>query len=142
MDEICFKVERPLFPYVDIFINGIRLSELVPQSEGKLYDPKAINYQGLHYEDVAPPSRHFFGEPSRTIYKYEGKIQVLGCTCGEPPCMPLLCQIDVSDNTVTWSDFASLTYDGDEDELFLYENLGPFVFERTQYEQALEAIRG
>lgn len=55
--------------------------------------------------------------------------------CGEAGCDGYHAQIDVADDVVTWRDFEH--YQLDEDDGFNPDVIGPFVFARQQYEQAL-----
>lgn len=64
----------------------------------------------------------------------EGRVAVGACGCSFPGCDSLLVKIDVTDNEAVWHDFRrhnrpSVTYVG----------LGPFRFNRHEYEAALHA---
>ena len=58
----------------------------------------------------------------------------MGCVCGEWGCWPLAVRVEVTDVTVRWHDFRTGHRNWDLSEL------GPFVFERREYEAALEAV--
>ena len=91
--------------------NGTDLVELVRAQESPFAEAEgspsiAGAYSGLAPgPDTLPPSWHFLGEPSDRLYAYNGKVQVMGCECGEPGCWPLVCRISADAETVTWSDF-------------------------------------
>lgn len=60
---------------------------------------------------------------------------LLGCECGEPECRPLVAEIEVARDTVSWSHFRQ----GSPDDRS-YDRLGPFVFARRDYERALAKL--
>jgi hypothetical protein len=132
---------------VQIKINGRDLVDLVRAVENpfayKEGSPSIAGaYAGLPPEDVAPPSLHFLGQPSVRIYSLGSKIQVLGCECGEPGCWPLVCQVEADRTRVRWSSFEQPHRSGKgKHPAWHYENLGPFEFERGQYETALAELR-
>jgi hypothetical protein len=103
----------------------------------------AGEYTGLRADrSTCPPAHHFLGNPSWDIYRYGEKIQVLVCECGEPGCGPLVCRIEVGDDRVVWSDFEQPHRSAPKSKrVWNYEGFGPFVFERAQYEAALEALK-
>jgi hypothetical protein len=78
------------------------------------------------------------GEPDEVEFGDEfgdGETILLGCVCGEPSCWPLTAQVEVGDATVTWTGFRTGHRDWD------LSGLGPFVFDRHQYETALVAAK-
>ena len=79
-----------------------------------------------------PPSTHLLGSPLALYSDGDGRSYVLMCECGEPGCWPLAARVTLSDQTVTWADFRQ-----PHRPQWSYEGLGPFVFERGQYESAL-----
>lgn len=138
------------FPRGGIVINGARLLDLVrqaelpfaaqewrerPESFGPEEGPEDLAgaYTGLlaHYYW---PSRHFLGEPGaepRGI-REDGETMLLICSgCGIAECWALLARIEVAETTVRWSGFRNSHRDWD------LSTVGPFLFSRTQYEQAL-----
>lgn len=59
---------------------------------------------------------------------------LLGCTCGIDHCSPVTARITVTDETVTWSDFRSgMSWDS--------SLVGPFVFDRRQYDRAIDRAK-
>jgi hypothetical protein len=141
MDTLRLKVgkrEDPadgLVDAVNVFVNGRDLMEIARETEFPFAtrDGKpdlAGNYVGLRPEEVLLPSRRLLGEPE-TYYDSdgpEGKLAVLGCVCGEPGCWPLLVRIAMLDGAVVWSDFEQ-----PHRPAWRYDNLGPFVFDRSRY---------
>ncbi|NUP11779.1 MAG: hypothetical protein HOW73_37505 [Polyangiaceae bacterium] len=126
-----------------ILINGIDLVELVrlvelPFASAEGSPSIAGAYAGLPPEEVCPPSRHFYGEPSNELLHSRSKVQILGCECGEPGCWPLLCAITVAGEVVRWSGFEQPHRAGRDDRpSWPYDQLGPFEFDRSQYDRAL-----
>ncbi|MFS8096459.1 hypothetical protein LFM09_04900 [Lentzea alba] len=62
-------------------------------------------------------------------------VAVLGCSCGDVGCWPLLADITVDGDTIVWNEFRQ-PYREDRD----YTRFGPFRFDRAQYEAALEKL--
>ena len=123
------------FPVVTIWINGRRLQDLARDveqpfaaAEGKVQ--LAGDYAGLRPSVMAAGSKHFLGEPVEVWFE-DGDTVLLGCTCGEPGCWPLTARIQVTDTTVTWNDFRNGHRPWD------LSALGPFAFDRREYEDAL-----
>lgn len=82
------------------------------------------------------PSRNLLGEPydhGFVIAPDDPRMRkslLLGCTCGVTECWFLLASITLTADTVTWSDFCQFHRDWRYD-------LGPFVFDRADYEARL-----
>ena len=133
---------------IQIKINGRDLVELVRAVENAFaykegHASLAGAYAGLPpNDDTCPPSKHFLGQPSYTNYRYNAKTQVLGCECGEAGCWPLVCLIEAGSTRVKWSEFEQphRTVQRTKNP-WGYDELGPFEFDRGQYERALEALR-
>lgn len=130
---------------VDVFVDDRNLVELLREielpfavREGK--PGLAGSYAGLPPEEVFLPSPRLFGEPT-TDYDHEGtegKISVLGCVCGEPSCWPFQVKIALRDDVVIWSDFEQPHRSvSDGTNLWSYDGLRPFLFDRAQYLSAL-----
>jgi hypothetical protein len=125
--------------FVDIFIDGVNLVEILKEHESPFAGRIAGDYMGLPPEIVFLPSRHFLGEPVYELDFYEGKSAILGCKCGVIECWPFVAKITVNEEMVTWSDFEQ-PHRGPESAggYWNYNQLGPFVFDRKQYEEALK----
>jgi hypothetical protein len=150
VDAIEFRVMKTPHWYgdgVEIRINGIPLPDLVrpvelpfAEAEGK---PKIAGaYSGLPASTHLPPSRHFWGESQSG--RADSKVELLGCgDCGEIGCWPLLARIIVGPDRVVWSDFLQ-PYRSDPEEVaaWRYDGLGPFEFERADYEASLRRAAG
>jgi len=93
-------------------------------------------YQYLPADKVFLPSRNLLGEPykcgliSSPNDRRNKKSLLLQCTCGVTECWFLLATITVDPTSVTWSDFCQFH------RAWQYD-LGPFTFERANYEAQL-----
>ena len=121
-----------------ILVNGKDLAELAaeierPFASAEGHSEIAGQYQGLAWHEVAAPSRHLLGEPlADTIADVNGRVTLLRCACGEAGCWPLVARIEIEDETVRWSNFAQ-----PHRPSWKYDSLGPFTFDRREYEAAL-----
>ena len=71
----------------------------------------------------------------RGAFFEEGRrLPVLGCACGIVDCWPLLVRIDVDAEWVVWRDFRHGFRD------WSYDGLGPFRFDRGEYEAEVDRI--
>ena len=136
-------VEAP-WPVVDILIDGRDLRELVRSFElsfaaAEGHPELAGQYGAPTADEVLPPSRHFWGEPSERLYVYDDKVSVFGCSCRCPMCWPLLVRIEANARTVTWSDFEQPHRRGNTGSPWRYDHFGPFRFSRRQYDDALQS---
>lgn len=61
-----------------------------------------------------------------------GRLWLLGCDCGEVGCWPLEAEVTLTDQWVRWSNFSQ-----PHRTSWSYDALGPFVFDRRQYEDAV-----
>src|SRR5262249_2980377 len=137
MDVVSVAVVRT--SEVRLAVNGEDLIDLVrnverPFAEADGQPSLAGSYRGLPSGAALPPSEHLLGNPHPDLTSGE-KAYVLGCTCGIAGCWPLLVRIQIHRDTVSWSDFEH----GFRSPRWRYEGLGPFTFDRAQYESALEA---
>jgi hypothetical protein len=145
MDTICLRVqmlETGAHSIATIWINGRDLIDWVREVEAPFasrdgHPDQAGQYVGLPAAEIFLPSRHLLGEPCRRHGWGSGKIPVLGCECGESGCWPLLVCITVGQGTVTWSEFEQPHRREGSRSHWRYDQLGPFVFDRQQYETAL-----
>jgi hypothetical protein len=97
------------------------------------------SYSGLPPEEIFLPSPRLLGEPV-TYYDHDysdDKIAVLGCVCGEVGCCPFRVTIELRDDVVLWSGFEQ-----PHRRAWRYDEMRPFVFDRTQYLSALDQQPG
>lgn len=71
----------------------------------------------------------------RSFAPVSHRAAVLGCTCGEVGCWPLVTEMVVTATEVTWTRFEQPHRLGRD-----YTGFGPFTFAREEYEAALDAI--
>ena len=146
MNQIRFIVEPPREKWqhsgVRVLVDGEDLASLARHTElpfaiAEGHPDIAGGYGGLAPQDVLPPSRHLLGEPD-PLFRHGERVEVLCCqSCGEPGCWPLACRITVTPATITWSDFTQPHRGPDSRYSWRHDSLGPFVFARGQYEEAL-----
>jgi hypothetical protein len=116
-------------------IDGRPLTELIDRFETDAeMQPAGDAYGGLipQYFRFGPMQDHFHG---RSTDATGPKTPVLGCECGEWGCWPLMAQITVTANRVTWDSFEQPHRKARD-----YTAFGPFQFERRQYDDALQAL--
>ncbi|MFO0936870.1 MAG: hypothetical protein U0798_10190 [Gemmataceae bacterium] len=96
------------------------------------------DYHYLSCNRIFKPSQEWLGVPSKLGFVLDdedprrGKAMVLGCTCGISECWFVQARIEVRQNTVHWSDFGQFHRPS-----WCYD-LGPFIFDREQYESQLD----
>jgi hypothetical protein len=124
---------------VGIWVGGVPLEEWarrveLPFAKADGNPDLAGAYAGLAAaDDLLWPSRHFLGEPTLSAFD-DGDTVLLGCGCGDWGCWPLVADVAVTETSVTWSRFRN----GHRPAWDL-TNLSPFVFDRSQYETALQS---
>ena len=154
MDTIKFAIEETLIegaccsiPTINIYINDVNLIHLVDQVEHGYCDPfsksgsVSQSYVGLPPEYYRGFRQEFLGQSGRPF------SILLTCTCLEEMCNSIVGRIVFTEKKVTWSDIHSpflareaekwLTLEGYPID---YSSLGPFVFDRVHYMDALDAV--
>jgi len=161
MDRIKFIVEDHIdreyhfrFPTINIYIDNHNLIDLVEEIERE-YEPEQVkgtwkrSYVGLHPDYFRRYEDEFLGlnRPGTSI--------LLICTCLMWECNCVVGKVIVESDTVIWSDMyspwlSSVTpgpWTSVEEAVARgwrpidYSGLGPFVFDRKQYMDALEDLR-
>ncbi len=135
---------------VDFLIDGRNLIDIVreieqPFADGEGHPDIAGEYEGLPAEVTFLPSRHLLGDAHEWYESPSGeaahKIVLLRCgSCGSDGCWPLLVKITATEGSVIWSDFEQphRNYpELEEHKRWRYDGLGPFIFDRRQYEAEL-----
>lgn len=139
MDTVRFalKVSRRITE-IAIIINGVSLIELARTAEQPWADREgkpdlAGSYEGLQPWVIGGSAAHFLDDP-HAVWFDDGDTVLLGCQCGEWGCWPLTADVHATDTQVAWSHFRQGHRDWD------LSALGPFVFDRSQYEHALHEL--
>jgi hypothetical protein len=65
---------------------------------------------------------------------------LLGCHCGIPDCWPLTARVSLTENIVCWSHFQNWHRVKGCFSEWDHTALGPFVFDRQQYETAVRNL--
>lgn len=120
-------------------IEWVREVEL-PYAEREGASEIAGSYAPLPAETVLLPSRHMLGEPEARYASRDGRTQIFVCgDCQEDGCWPLSVRIEVDEDTVRWRDFEQphRRLPGPHTQEWTYEGIGPFTFDRRQYEAAI-----
>lgn len=107
------------------FVDGTSLVDLVDAYETHRRYAPAGGYAGL-----SPSSFDLRPEPTTE----PARVWLLGCDCGEAGCWPLTASVQVVDDVVVWSDFEQPHRPNWD-----YDGFGPFRFDRTQYDAAVQA---
>ena len=143
MDTIAFLDTGVLGTGVRIIVNGRELIEIVQEVELGFATREGHPDLAGAYSYFGPmcvflPARHFLGEPMHDWSDGPGRIYLLSCTCGIPDCWPLSVRVELREHEVVWSDFRQ-RHRGPQSETgeWCYDGLGPFVFDRHNYEQEL-----
>ena len=117
-------------------VDGELLTSLVDEFEiAAGMQPAGGAYGGLipAFFRFGPLDEHFHG---RSTSAMGSKTALLGCSCGEWGCWPLMARIAVTQGLVTWDAFEQ-PHRPERD----YARLGPYRFPRRQYDAALVGLR-
>jgi len=142
VDAIEFKLETYTYRNfgsqsgVVPIVNGVPLREIVRNLFGNLMGQHAGMQTGMRADEVLGfGSGYFLGKSKHRMWRRKDTIGVLACSCGISECWTLETPIKIDKNTVSWPSF------GQPDRPRLsFEGLGPFVFDRPQYEEAVSDL--
>lgn len=122
--------------WVTPMIEGCALIELVGDFERAQGHKLAGRYSGL------VPSSFDFGDlaayyvgSSVDQWPEPGSLWLVDCECGQAGCWPLEASVVVTDQQVTWSNFRQ-----PHRPEWNYDGFGPFVFERGEYDAAVNRM--
>jgi hypothetical protein len=141
MDKIHFKITRFRKAItIGIEINGRDFIDMVREIERPYASKLAGAYQGIFPWSNFDPVRYFLAEQD-VFLDSNGKLAVLGCTCGEVECWPMMTKISVNQETVSWTNFEQ-PHRGPRAPKghWKYSHLGPFIFDRQEYTIALKNL--
>lgn len=140
MTSIAFHVE-PFEENADVHlvtpvVGGVSFAEWVEEYERDRELEPSGGYGGLipEYFQFGSASTHFLAAEGAFVDE-EGRVPLLGCSCGEWGCWPLLSKIMCDEGHVRWSSFRQ-PHRPNRD----YGGFGPFVFARSDYLAALETL--
>lgn len=125
---------------ISILVNDGQLQDLardaeLPFAAAEGHPDLAGSYAGLSVYSIRGNAAHFLGEPVAPWLKAgDGTVLLLCESCGESGCWSLAARIEVTADTVMWRNFQNNSRRWD------LSALGPFEFDRTQYESALQQI--
>jgi hypothetical protein len=117
-------------------VGGVQMTRLVEEHDLKIGNRPAGGFGGLVRKqfNFGPWDRYFMAEaPSREIERVGHFL--LGCTCGELTCWPLVARILRHGELMVWDHFKQ----PNRPELD-YSSFGPFRFEVNQYRQAVAEL--
>ena len=119
-------------PVVRVRIDGTDLVDLAASAEQPFAEAEGHPDMAGGYDGLMP--RDWLELPEQ--YDADGRAAVLACACGEVGCWPLRVRIEVAGDRVVWSDFQQPHRPGWD-----LAALGPFEFERHQYEAEVLRIQ-
>ena len=143
MDVLSIQIPKDVKRGATVLINGHDLVDLVrrvelPHAKREGSASMAGGYRGLPTQAILLPSRHILEEPDSYYSDGDNRPYILMCSCEEPGCWSLSMKVSIEKEVVTWSDFRQEHRQSDNPNgEWSYAGLGPFQFERAQYEQAL-----
>lgn len=116
-------------------VDGVMLTDRVEDFElaSGMRTTRQATYGGLALGSFGPAVAHYLG--CGDVFVQPGRVLLLGCTCGDWGCHPLFAWVDVNADVVRWADFDQ-PHNPDRD----YSAFGPFVFDRTEYQSAIEEL--
>lgn len=122
---------------IHVTIDDVPLEERLSQFDGKVgrflkRTPKQMNYIGLLPVMILPPSKHLIGKPQNQIPNRAVILREI-----EDDTM-ILVKVEVLRKYIIWHDFIKAKGTMQVKE---YSKMGPFVFDRWQYELALNDLK-
>jgi hypothetical protein len=129
MNEIAFVIASTEYGVgpadgVEPVVDGMSIVDVFKRADGG-----RSSYAGLIAIDRALAS----WAPSEE----ERAIRLLGCTCGDPDCSSVRARLVADADSVVWSGFWASSPPRDRPEGQDYSEIGPFRFDRREYEAAL-----
>jgi hypothetical protein len=138
---------------IDISINGRKLLDIVKGVERENARRMGLEfggeYAGIRYTPNIVAGEHFLG---RKPYANSSPfVWVLGCTCGFFGCWDVFASVEVTSTIVRWSEIfnpwlanglPSVWHQKSPEDFvaFDYSSIGPFVFDRKQYDESLSKL--
>jgi hypothetical protein len=111
-------------------IDGCKLTDLIHEFERRAgMETRNTSYGGLIPAYIGPLDLHFLGASRK---RDDRSVPLLGCSCGEWGCWPLLARVVATESFVTWTEFRQ-PHRRERD----YSGFGPFSFELRHYKSEL-----
>jgi|GEM_PF-804408 len=134
--ETYYVNDRPLIAIVKEAEEPIVREEVATRIRNGEELASDTDYAGQYSECPVDQGEYLLGTNSNFAFgasePAESKATLFGCTCGILDCWFLLVRITIGDNVVIWSDFEQFHRN------WIYP-LGPFVFDRQDYERQVQA---
>jgi len=152
LNHIEFKKSQVVFDelagkknVIEIYIDGRNFIEMVRDHEMPFALAEgAVLIAGSYRSPsccIGLPTTSYFQEEDPSQENFEPKVDILECTCGVYGCWPLRGRITVGGDCVIWFDFEQPHRSSHHPQgPWTYENFGPFVFDRQQYELAMQSV--
>jgi hypothetical protein len=121
-------------PYIDFTVDGVSLEESLRSRQRDLIGVLGWGDAKWNREVVNRLSFRSQSAPST------GRYLLYGCSeCGDLGCGGITAQVTQSTEGISWSQFGfENNYEPAMSDFESYREVGPFSFERAQYEAALE----
>ena len=124
----------PSYACARILVDGTPLVEMVRSYETKmLAGNKEANLAGSYW----------YLHPNALIAYLEGdglgdahRIALIGCTCLDEDCWPLVCSIEKQEKYIIWYDFLQ-----PHRKQWDYYGFGPFAFEKKQVDEEIASLK-
>lgn len=129
---------------VRIEVNGRDLLDIIrevelPFATRDRRPNRAGGYHGLPPKAVFLPSRHWLDQPDR-LYCDHGRRAIYRCICGDVGCGPIIIDLDISEDAVTWRNFENPWHSLEwTKEPWDYSSL-KFTFDKEQYLSELSKV--
>jgi len=112
---------------VEPVIDDLSLVDIVKHAEGE------ISYLGL-----VPADMFLAAWAEAAAEEQSRRLPVLGCVCGVSECSAVIATMQTSPDRIVWSEFHPSVAVEDESPA-AYGGIGPFMFDRGQFQAALGA---
>lgn len=134
MNKIEFEIEytsqgqsEVKSPLVLIKIDGTDFKEGLKEN----HDFEYVN--GVHVKEI---DRFIPFKNTDYIDDETGRVAIYICPCEEEGCSNIACVISESETEIIWDSFGAVWVEEVE-----YPEVGPFIFKKSQYLEALEALK-
>ncbi len=139
LSDIAFDIVGGLgifssYPCARILVDGIPFVDMVRDYERRMLDDD---------EEADLAGSYWYLHPQSLIEYLEGdgfgddhRIALLGCTCLDEDCWPLVCSVEKQENYIIWYDFFQ-----PHRRQWDYFGFGPFGFGKRQFAEAVDKLK-